>query len=167
MKRWEHWNNMAYRRVCRTNSGLFHGHKSLVTFDIKIEGRSKSRLLLVTSRWVTVQLPCLSSSIEVSNEDILDRTSGYRLTNCRLINRYRSILDISSIDRYRSIYRSIAIPPSIDIERSQVSRYFDISSIEPALLVVSTVPQSCWKSRILAFSPHFCENVPHFGLISK
>ena len=36
------------------------------------------------------------------------------------------------IDRY-TIYRSIAIPSSIDIERSQVSRYFDISSIEPAL----------------------------------
>ena len=43
----------------------------------------------------------------------------------------------------RTIYRpsivlsfdisSIAITSSIDIERSQVSRYFDISSIEPAL----------------------------------
>ena len=59
---------------------------------------------------------------------------------------YHTILDISLDTRYlyiaqvssdwlliHSIYRSIAIPPSIDIERSQVSRYFDISSIEPAL----------------------------------
>ena len=58
---------------------------------------------------------------------------------------YHTILDISFDTRYlyiaqvssdwsliHSIYRSIAIPPSIDIERSQVSRY--ISSIEPALL---------------------------------
>ena len=52
------------------------------------------------------------------------------------MGRYRGSYEISSkyrlIIRY-SIYRSIAIPSSIDIERSQVSRYFDISSIEPAL----------------------------------
>ena len=55
---------------------------------------------------------------------------------------FHSILDTCISPKYRltdhwfirySIYRSIAIPPSIDIERSQVSRYFDISSIEPAL----------------------------------
>ena len=34
-----------------------------------------------------------------------------------------------------SILASIAIPPSIGIELRQVSRYFDISSIEPALAV--------------------------------
>ena len=58
------------------------------------------------------------------------------------MGRYRGSYDISSkyrlIIRY-SIYRSIAIPSSIDIERSQVSRYFDISSIEPALVVVGTM----------------------------
>ena len=53
-------------------------------------------------------------------DSILDTCSPkYRLTGQRFI-------------RY-SIYRSIAIPPIIDIERSRVSRYFDISSIEPAL----------------------------------
>ena len=50
------------------------------------------------------------------------------------MGRYRGLYEISSkyrlIIRY-SIYRSIAIPSSIDIERSQVSRYFNISSIEP------------------------------------
>ena len=35
-----------------------------------------------------------------------------------------------------SIYQSIAIPSSIGIKRSRVSRYFDISSIEPALVVM-------------------------------
>ena len=68
---------------------------------------------------------------------------------------YHTILDISFdtciSPKYRltdhwfirySIYRSIAIPPSIDIERSQVSRYFDISSIEPALF-----PPHEWSSR--------------------
>ena len=52
------------------------------------------------------------------------------------MGRYSGSYDISPkyrlIIRY-SIYRSIAIPSSIDIDRSQVSRYFDISSIEPAL----------------------------------
>ena len=52
------------------------------------------------------------------------------------MGRYFGSYDISPkyrlIIRY-SIYRSIAIPSSIDIERSQVSRYFDILSIEPAL----------------------------------
>ena len=56
------------------------------------------------------------------------------------MGRYRGSYEISS--KYRliirnSIYRSIAIPSSIDIERSQISRYFDISSIEPALIVCS------------------------------
>ena len=36
--------------------------------------------------------------------------------------------------RYQK-YRSIAIPLNIGIELSQVSRYFDIFGIEPALLV--------------------------------
>ena len=58
------------------------------------------------------------------------------------MGRYRGSYEILSkyrlIIRY-SIYRSIAIPSSIDIERSQVSRYFDISSIEPALLVKMVV----------------------------
>ena len=53
------------------------------------------------------------------------------------MGRYSGSYDISPkyrlIIRY-SIYRSIAIPSSIDIDRSQVSRYFDISSIEPALV---------------------------------
>ena len=35
--------------------------------------------------------------------------------------------------RYQK-YQSIAIPLGIDIELSQVSRYFDISNIEPALI---------------------------------
>ena len=52
------------------------------------------------------------------------------------MGRYSGSYDISSkyrlIIRY-SIYRSIAIPSSI--ERSQVLRYFDISSIEPALVM--------------------------------
>ena len=55
------------------------------------------------------------------------------------MGRYSGSYDISPkyrlIIRY-SIYRSIAIPSSIDIDRSQVSRYFDISSIEPALMLV-------------------------------
>ena len=61
------------------------------------------------------------------------------------MGRYRGSYDISSkyrlIIRY-SIYRSIAIPSSIDIERSQVSRYFDISSIEPALVRGSEIQKS-------------------------
>ena len=32
---------------------------------------------------------------------------------------------------------------------------------------MSTVPQLCGKFRILAYFPHFCQNVPHFWLISK
>ena len=55
------------------------------------------------------------------------------------MGRYSGSYDISPkyrlIIRY-SIYRSIAILSSIDIDRSQVSRYFDISSIEPALMLV-------------------------------
>ena len=51
------------------------------------------------------------------------------------MGRYSGSYEISPkyrlIIRY-SIYRSIAIPSSIDIDRSQVSRYFDISSIELA-----------------------------------
>ena len=54
------------------------------------------------------------------------------------MGRYSGSYDISPkyrlIIRY-SIYRSIAIPSSFDIERSQVPGYFDISSIEPALVV--------------------------------
>ena len=40
--------------------------------------------------------------------------------------------------RYQK-YRSIAIPLNIGIELSQVSRYFDISNIEPALVHISVV----------------------------
>ena len=32
------------------------------------------------------------------------------------------------------------------------------------LAYVSTIPQSCGKSRILTYFPHFCQNVPHFWL---
>ena len=58
------------------------------------------------------------------------------------MGRYRGSYEISS--KYRLIIRysinlSIAIPSSIDIERSQVSRYFDISSIEPALIITYIV----------------------------
>ena len=38
--------------------------------------------------------------------------------------------------RYQK-YRSIAIPLNIGIELSQVSRYFDISNIEPALVIIT------------------------------
>ena len=68
------------------------------------------------------------------------------------MGRYRGSYEISS--KYRliirhSIYRSIAIQSSIDIERSQVSRYFDISSIEPALV------ETCNKSTVSMFCPGF------------
>ena len=43
--------------------------------------------------------------------------------------------------RYQK-YRSIAIPLNIGIELSQVSRYFDISNIEPALASTTKVPQN-------------------------
>ena len=64
------------------------------------------------------------------------------------MGRYSGSYDISPkyrlIIRY-SIYRSMAIPSSIDIERSHVSRYFDISSIEPALLDIGLlVGESCF-----------------------
>ena len=66
--------------------------------------------------------------------------------------RYRGSYEISSNSKYRliirySIYRSIAIPSSIDIERSQVSRYFDISSIEPALVVRWAILQHVYPIR--------------------
>ena len=59
------------------------------------------------------------------------------------------------IDRY-TIYRSIAIPSSIDIERSQVSRYFDISSIEPALAATAKKASiSNFFSHALAVPRHY------------
>ena len=55
------------------------------------------------------------------------------LSNGTILRIVRYITQVSSD---HSIYRSIAIPSSIDIDRSQVSRYFDISSIEPTLAIV-------------------------------
>ena len=76
-------------------------------------------------------LPFRRLFLSIEWYDIPDRTSKYRL-----------------IIRY-SIYQSIAIPRSIDIEYSQVSRYFDISSIEPALLVnTSTVLKTPLGSQV-------------------
>ena len=45
--------------------------------------------------------------------------------------------------RYKK-YRSIAIPLNIGIELSQVSRYFDISNIEPALVCVNAYVNMCF-----------------------
>ena len=65
---------------------------------------------------------------------------------------FHSILDTCISPKYRlsgqrfirySIHRSITIPPSIDIECSQVSRYLDISSIEPALSETSHSEHPC------------------------
>ena len=52
--------------------------------------------------------------------------------------RKLQIIQYRQVSFDHSIYRSIAIPRSIDIECSQVSRYFDISSIEPALIWTSS-----------------------------
>ena len=47
--------------------------------------------------------------------------------------------------RYQK-YRSIAIPLNIGIELSQVSRYFDIFGIEPALVLTNArIPLPHWR----------------------
>ena len=79
------------------------------------------------------------------------------------MGRYSGSYDISPkyrlIIRY-SIYRSIAIPSSIDIDRSQVSRYFDISSIEPALnrTAVSVTRITVDVGHPNQFNPHRCQS---------
>ena len=94
-----------------------------VTFD------TDSHNAMFRHSMVIQHFPPLSRAFKIKN-----RIIRYSIVHSILDTCY--IVQVSS-DRsliHHSIYRSIAIPPSIDIERSQVSRYFDISSIEPALV---------------------------------
>ena len=71
------------------------------------------------------------------------RLSQFRLRRAVVIVPVNNVVtnnDVAPSHRYRIVgvryqkYRSIAIPLNIGIELSQVSRYFDIFGIEPALI---------------------------------
>ena len=66
------------------------------------------------------------------NNYVIDNDVAPLHWRCRMdsMSKYRKYRTVGI--RYQT-YRSIAIPLSIGIELSQVSRYFDISNIEPAL----------------------------------
>ena len=65
-----------------------------------------------------------------------DVAPSHRLRQMDSMSNIEGIEQIVGV-RYQK-YRSIAIPLNIGIELSQVSRYFDIFCIEPALLRYST-----------------------------